>query len=230
MEMMLERYKMMASLMEGDYEHVKNALFLKAVNAERNAELLAQVPHTRMGDIALTYWVKIAQGVDYVESAVIRSDRFPKLGLEQLHHDALANSPRLFPPVLTPMSDMLERLMDSGEALPFEAPEDLCAAEMFWKEQMQAYILTNENNINGASCLWYPGMMEHIYRRIGGEYFVLPSSTHELILLPKDERRAGTLYEMIHTVNSQEVAPEEILSWEIWAYDSKEKTVKVVEV
>ena len=79
MEMMLERYKMMASLMEGDYEHVKNALFLKAVNAERNAELLAQVPHTRMGDIALTYWVKIGQGVDYVESAVIRSDRFPKL-------------------------------------------------------------------------------------------------------------------------------------------------------
>ena len=45
MEMtMLEKYKMMASLMEGDYESVRNGLFIKAVNADRNAEILKKAP------------------------------------------------------------------------------------------------------------------------------------------------------------------------------------------
>ena len=236
MEMtMLEKYKMMASLMEGDYESVRNGLFIKAVNADRNAEILKKAPHTRIGDIALTYWVEISQGRDYVESAIIRVDKFPKLGLEQLHRDALANSVRLFPPVLMPMWDMYMKVKDSMKEFPEESLEFIDGISMeemeeFWRGESRSFILTNQAGLNGASCLWYPGMMEEIYQKIGGEYFILPSSTHELILLPKDERRAGTLHEMIHTVNIQAVAPEEILSWELWVYDSQEKTVKMVEM
>ena len=229
--MMLKKYKIMASLMEGDYESVRSGLFIKAVNAERNAEILKKAPYTRIGDIALTYWIKLGQGWDYVESAIIRADKFPKLGLERLHRDALANSVRLFPPVLMPMSDMFMKLKTSMEEFPgdestgeIESMEEMAE---FWKGESRIFILTNQAGLNGVSCLWYPGMMEEIYRKIGGEYFVLPSSVHELILLPKDEHRAEELYEMIHTVNIQAVAPEEILSWELWVYDSQEKTVKM---
>ena len=204
---MLEKYKVMVSLMEGDYESVRNGLFIKAVNAERNAEILEKAPHTRIGDIALTYWAEISQGRDYVESAIIRADKFPKLGLEQLHRDALANSARLFPPVLMPMWDMYMKLKDSMEEFLEESLESIDGISMeemeeFWRGESRSFILTNQMGLNGASCLWYPGMMEEIYQKIGGEYFVLPSSVHELILLPKDEHRAEELYEMIKDSSS----------------------------
>lgn len=231
---MLEKYKVMVSLMEGDYESVRSGLFIKAVNAERNAEVLKKAPHTRLGDIALTYWVKLSQGQDYVESAIIRADKFPKLGLERLHKDALANSARLFQPVLMPMSDMFMKVKTSMAEFPGDESTDEIESmeEMaeFWKGESRIFILTNQAGLNGASCLWYPGMMEEIYRKIGGEYFVLPSSVHELLLLPKESFFAGGLKTLLYIVNRQAVAPEEVLSWEILVYDSQEKTVKMVEM
>ena len=49
----------------------------------------------------------------------------------------------------------------------------------FPKEQSPFYILTNEQKIDGAGVLFYPGVQELVAEKMNGDYFVLPSSVHE---------------------------------------------------
>ena len=60
--------------------------------------------------------------------------------------------------------------------------------------------------------------------------YIIPSSIHEVILLPDSgkEPDATALKEMIREVNSTQVAPEEILSDNLYYYDATDKRVKIV--
>lgn len=53
-----------------------------------------------------------------------------------------------------------------------------------------------------------------------GNYFILPSSIHELIVLPDDgESPVETLREMVKTVNNTQLLPEDVLSNDVYYYD-----------
>ena len=47
-------------------------------------------------------------------------------------------------------------------------------------------VLTNNVQLNGAAALFYPGVMDQAAERLGGDFIVLPSSTHEVIMIPAD--------------------------------------------
>ena len=53
-----------------------------------------------------------------------------------------------------------------------------------------------------------------------GNYFILPSSIHELIVLPDDgESPVENLREMVKTVNNTQLLPEDVLSNDVYYYD-----------
>lgn len=43
-------------------------------------------------------------------------------------------------------------------------------------------VVTNEDRVNGAATMFYPGVMDEIGEKLGGNFFVLPSSLHEPLL------------------------------------------------
>ena len=49
------------------------------------------------------------------------------------------------------------------------------------------YVLTNRYRNFGAACLLYEGCLERIGEKLGGEFYVLPSSVHEVIILPESK-------------------------------------------
>lgn len=49
---------------------------------------------------------------------------------------------------------------------------------------MPLYVLTNEIRLNGASVLFYTDCLKRFASDIGRDFFVLPSSIHEVLLLP----------------------------------------------
>ena len=72
-------------------------------------------------------------------------------------------------------------------------------------------------------------MLEQLAKRVDGDYYLIPSSVHEFILLPVDqERSAEELKEMIVEVNSTELTPEEILSDQLYLYSRQERCVKIL--
>ena len=132
---------------------------------------------------------------------------------------AVKNTPRLFPGETIPMEDVL------GDALQ-ELPEEV-RREFLRKVSMM--ILTNSRKTYGACSILYPGMLEQLAERIGGDYYMIPSSVHEFLLVPRErEQDREELKKMIAEVNRTELPPEEVLSDHLYLYCSREREVRIV--
>ncbi len=208
------------AVQHGNYEKVRNQLFLKVMNIRENKDLLQGIPYFQFEDMALTCWILVESREDGISSMPYKHGFFSEIPLSQVRNDALNNSSRLFPPVIMPLREMMLKLMKEmpvDEA--FEWPDAV-------SEDNAYYVLGNERGINGASALWYPGIMEELYQIMGGDYFVLPTSLHELMILPKDNNHSKQLKKLLHEGNQTLVTPEEILSDEIYVYDGREKVLR----
>ena len=64
---------------------------------------------------------------------------------------------------------------------------------------------------------------------IGRDYYVIPSSIHELLLVP-DEKKPGMADEiaaMVDSVNRTQVAEDEILSFHVYRYDREREQMSI---
>ena len=81
------------------------------------------------------------------------------------------------------------------------------------------YILSNTSQVFGAACILYPETMKDVSLRLGSDFYVLPSSVHEVILMPADKGYdSEDLSEMVREVNASDVMPHEILSDHVYRY------------
>ena len=78
--------------------------------------------------------------------------------------------------------------------------------------------------MNGACVIQYPGFLDQAAKTLGGDFFVLPSSIHE-VLLYQDDGTIGRkdLEDMVRSINQTEVAPADRLSDFVYHYDSRER-------
>ena len=53
-----------------------------------------------------------------------------------------------------------------------------------FQKREQMYILTNEEKYFGAAALLYPHVLSHISRLLHCNFYVLPSSIHEMYSVP----------------------------------------------
>ena len=93
------------------------------------------------------------------------------------------------------------------------------------------YVLTNSIHLNGAALMLIPDILEKIGDKSGVDYFILPSSIHE-VLIAKDDGQVTLkmLKELIHEGNRTEgiVRKEDILSDNVYRYSHKAKELKIV--
>ena len=62
-------------------------------------------------------------------------------------------------------------------------------------------------------------LLHDFARRIGSDFYILPSSVHEVLLIPADNQISmSTLSSMVRDVNSSQLAREEILSDHVYYY------------
>jgi len=87
-------------------------------------------------------------------------------------------------------------------------------------------VLTNEQKLNGAAAILDDKMMDQIREKVGDEFFILPSSTHEVLIVPAE---AGIgleeLESMVQEVNATQVAPQDRLSDHVYQYDAETREV-----
>lgn len=48
-------------------------------------------------------------------------------------------------------------------------------------------VLTNDKGLNGAAAMFYPGQLDQVADGFHSDFFVLPSSVHEVLILPDDK-------------------------------------------
>lgn len=86
------------------------------------------------------------------------------------------------------------------------------------------YIVTNGDSC-GAIALFYPGAMERFAQLIGS-FFVIPSSTEEVILMPGTDSTG--INEMIRKVNAKCLEDGLILDSHAYFFDKTDSTLKPV--
>ena len=131
---------------------------------------------------------------------------------EQLHNDALESAQNLLPVNMVSLAEMMGNMMG--------VDADMVTPTM---DQPQLIVLTNDQALHGAGALFYPGQMDAVAQQLGSDYFVLPSSIHEVLLLPDDGSVDYDVLEaMVQDINMTTVAPEEQLSDHVYHYDAKD--------
>ena len=83
-------------------------------------------------------------------------------------------------------------------------------------------IVTNESGYFGAAVLLHPDAPKFCKEKAGGNCFVIPSSIHEVLILPAEDFEATELVDTIKTVNSTVVRPEDRLSDMVYFCDGNQ--------
>lgn len=205
-----------------DYDRMKDKLSVEVISQEANQELLANVPHKNIEDMAIIYRFVLDDGNMGMQSITVTNDIMASLGvtLDQLHEDAMANSPQMRPPVIMGMTEILREMM---------GPEmfDMVKASMESEKEM-LYVATTPDKINGAGVMAYPSFMEQAAEKLEGSFFILPSSRHEIILVADDGNvDFRDLKGMVEQVNATEVSPRDKLTDNVYHYDSEAKVFEL---
>ena len=81
------------------------------------------------------------------------------------------------------------------------------------------YVLSNQTGINGAICMLYDNVIKDFADTIGSDLIILPSSIHEVLILPDSHDQKYEMFRhMVRSVNAEDVPKEEVLSDEIYLY------------
>ena len=194
-----------------DYEQMKSKLSMEVVSAEKNAELLESVPHERMEDMAVVYRFVLDQTDSGNGTILVTNQLLDQYGItkEQFRADAMENAPEIRPSEIRGMSEVMSELAPG--MIPEVAPED---------EQM--FVATVPDKIHGAGVIAYPNFMEDAAQKMGGDFFVLPSSIHEVLLVKDNgQMTAKELENMVKEVNATQVEPADQLTDHVYHYDSQ---------
>lgn len=191
-----------------DYDIMKSKLVIEVISAEENAELLAKVPHERMEDLAVVYRLVLESNDDGRTFALVTNELLElwEVNHDQLKADAMESVPQNRPAVVYDMMDIMKEY----------GADDMSGG----KEVM--YVASVPDNIGGAGVIAYPGFMDQAAEKLGGDFWILPSSVHEVLLVVDDGKQsAKELCRLVQSVNTEEVRPEERLSDQAYHYDCK---------
>lgn len=219
-----------------NYEEAKEQLFIRVSSAERNADMLQNVPHKNVEDMAITYHIMVNHDSNGLASGIVNENLMERFGvsLDQLHDDAVKNTPNLFPTHFQSMESVMREMISTDmrnqgmDEADIQDTLDMMLSNV--GESPELYVLTNDQKLHGAATLFYPETMDMVAEQMKGDYFILPSSTHEVLVMPDDGCvNAQELKAMVTEVNDTQVAPEDILTYEVYHYDATEKVFEKAE-
>lgn len=199
-----------------DFTQVKERLYHKLVHYEKNKKMLEDVPHIRWNDLAVVFYYAMEQDVVGRATITIRKEHLAIWKQEEgmLFAIAQENMRRDMPELLVPMKELLE---------------EMTGVELEKQYDVPMYVLTNKEKIFGASVLLYSEKLQELAEKTGKNLLILPSSVHEVLLMPDEEDREYGFYrQMVEEVNTTQVDPEEVLSCSLYCYDRQKKEIKEI--
>ena len=199
-----------------DYNRLKSRIFYKIINYEKNRELLKKIPHRRILDLAMVFYYQVDE-VDPPATILIQNTHLSMWDITQkeLEENAVKYTCLCLPAEFLTMSQLAgleEEYMD----------------EILEEESCPMYILTNKERRYGAGTIFYPGILEQAQKLLGDNFYILPSSIHECILVPEEgSYDQDGLTEMVTEINAQHVDVREVLSDQAYYYLKKDGRIHI---
>lgn len=201
------------------FNTIKDKIVYKVVNYRSNEKLLEQVPHKRILDLAVVFYCLLDNEYGRSATALIYNNNLKNwnVTIDDVYKAALKNTPDLLHSKISSMTALFEKcgVNVDGEEVDLK---DYVPSDM--------YVLTNESKLNGAACILYENVLYDFAQKLGADLYILPSSVHEVILLPKLSMfEKDELVNMVKEVNTEGVAADEVLSDHVYEYNRTERLI-----
>lgn len=134
---------------------------------------------------------------------------------------AMHNTQRRFTGHVYNMKSIIESMMGRDAELDREVRNCFYEMESVYEDDIcPMYVATNSKKLNGACVMLYDGLLHDFARKVGRSFYIIPSSIHEVILIPDTlDMDIRYMKAMVKEVNGTEVALDEVLSDNVYRYD-----------
>ena len=195
-----------------NYEELKGKFACKLIHRGKNEKLLNDIPYVPWMDLAIVVFVLLEVSPYGTATVLVRKEHLEIWGLTeaQLFDEAKKNTPILLPYQFCPMRKLLREIcpyaVDEGE-----------------EEEESLYVLSNKLRSFGAASMLYEGILEKVGQKLGENYYILPSSIHEVIVVPESKSPVKQdLEEMVREITETQEEEEEVLSDRVYYFSRKE--------
>lgn len=211
-------------------ESCKDKIFPRLIGTQWNEGLLNERPHMLIaGDLAVTFAIEIGECLDGSMSIPIHNRIAAEWNVtaDELYDIALSNLENADCGVVVSMKELLRERAIAKLQMKFG---DRKLAENYYDNVMMLdndmYIVTNKKKTNGACMVLDPRTIQRVIDMVGPDFYVLPSSIHECIVLAWDYGSADELKEIVMQVNEEQVDVPERLSDSVYRYTPETGLVK----
>ena len=214
-----------------DLESCKDKIFPRLLGTQWNEGLLNERPHMLIaGDLAVTFAIEIGECLDGSMSIPIHNRIAAEWNVtaDELYDIALSNLEKADCGVVMSMKELLREGMINRLLIKFGGDRKL--AEDYYDNVMMLdndmYVITNKKKTNGACMVLDPKTIQKVIDMVGSDFYILPSSIHECIVLSSDYGNADELKEIVMQVNEEQVDVPERLSDGVYRYTPEEGLVR----
>lgn len=200
-----------------DFGKIKNDLFVRLLNAERNREALKDVVHRVVGDIAMVLYLRLNETEAGFASLKIPENFFAKWGMtrEAIFEHALLNTYYMNPPRVYQWQKMLYDSDYSGENFM-----DLMSGFRF-QNNPSGDCLSTTRRTNGAVAVFLPGVAERIAQLIGHGFYMVFTSIHEVMIHNDELVEVNQLRQVLKETIEEATPEEDFLSYYIYHYNKE---------
>ncbi len=194
-----------------DWERVKPNVIFDLIGRENNEKLLPEIPYISYLDMAIAFRIMINDENVEMASIRIRRDMMIVWGVTvaELMEVAKENTQKKLSLEVTPIHEIINDAI--GQVL----------------EPIPMFVVSNNKRLNGAGAFLYDGVLKEFGKKLGSNFYILPSSTHETIFVIDNDMIPDLkeIKEMVALINSTELRKEDVLTNSVYYYDLEEEEV-----
>lgn len=204
-----------------DFENIRSRVLFKLINVKKNRKLLDEVPHIMWNDLAIVFFYSYPQGTIGNATVLLRNEHIEgwNVTVDDLIKCSSENMPKAAPDELVPLSQLIDELMCGSSNHTHDDKDE---------GHVPMYVLSNSDRMFGAAAMIYSKRIGMLAEHVGHNLFILPSSIHEVILMPDDgDGDPEYLKSTIREINDTQVDPEEVLSNQLYYFDRRTQKITV---
>ena len=198
-----------------NYEKIKDDLFVRLLNIEKNQMELQDCIYRTIGDIALVLYARMGELNGSSASVKIKRHMLEKWNQDpqQVFEEALLNTYFISPPRIY----CWEKLIFDPDYAGENFMNLLCDYKI--KKDALGNCLSTTVRTNGAIAIFHPGVAERIGQLMGCGFYMVFTSIHEVMIHSEKSAIPEDLKHVLEDTIRETTPPEDFLTYQVYHYD-----------
>lgn len=203
-----------------DYEKIKDYLFIRLLNIEKNQTELQDCIYRTIGDIALVLYASMGDLNGSSASIKIKRHMLDKWeeDPQEAFKAALLNTYFISPPRMY----CWEKLIFNPDYVGENFMNLMCDYKI--KKDALGNCLSTTVRTNGAVAIFLPGVAERIGQLMGCGFYMVFTSIHEVMIHSERNADPKELKQVLEDTVKETTPPEDFLTYQIYHYDPESGT------